>query len=249
MIVSDLSINLKIWWLDAELGIDLLKNLSYIVLAPVYLFIYLLSSDNKNRKSDSFEPIEKFESHWFSTVECMHFLFISNIYASLHEHCLNKELFSRRTALCHHHATVSSTWGWIIDLDTSPTKMSLSVLYLAHPHFKWFHRVITLVSLQQIIKQPCLLVFLVQRRNASLSAGSYAHMVQSGSYAQMIFVYIVLIKEIKKKIWNVSPWWSARLILFGIINCKPMNVKPWQKNKVQNLPQKLCLKSLKSCQC
>lgn len=61
----------------------------------------------------------------------------------------------------------------------SLSKMSLSVLYLAYPHFKWLYGAITLVLLQQIIRQPGLLVFLVQgEKYASLSTGSYARMVQ-----------------------------------------------------------------------
>lgn len=66
------------------------------------------------------------------------------------------------------------------------------MLYLAYPHFKWLHWVITLVLLRQIIKPvgfPC-----TMEKCASLSTGSSARMVQ-----KEIFVYFILIKEIKKK--------------------------------------------------
>lgn len=82
-------------------------------------------------------------------------------------------------SLCH--PTVSSISSWIVDLDTvcSRSKMSLSVLYLADPHFKWLYRVITLALLQQIIKQPGLLVFpRATEKYASLSTGGSARALQ-----------------------------------------------------------------------
>lgn len=84
----------------------------------------------------------------------------------------------------------------LIDFDTSCSRSSPSVLYLAHPHFKWLYRVITLVLLQQIMKQLRLLVFLVRRRNGP----RYPPAVMLGwSKSRFLFIFI-WIKEIKKKI-------------------------------------------------
>lgn len=135
---------------------------------------------------------------------------------------------------CHRRpAAVGSIWGLITALDTSPSppkkkkkKISASVLYLASPHLKWLRWVITLVLLQQIIKQPSLLVFVF-----------FSLPVYDGGMCLVILWRLCTsapIRDCCLFYFNQGdffffflmrcPWWSALFILLGIISCRPSGV-------------------------